>query len=137
VAKELALRVLVADDHEKMRDSLVQILEREFEVVGAVSDGYELIDAAARWEPDVIVSDVLMPRLNGTAAMMNLHSGGMDIPFVFVCADEHLVEHVARNFGVCVHKLDILSELRDAVLCAASTALAPRPAMQKLRRSPN
>jgi CheY-like chemotaxis protein len=137
VGKEVALRVLVADDHEKTRNSLVQILEREFEVIAAVSDGYELIDAAARLEPDVIVSDVLTPELNGTAAMMNLQAGGMDIPFVFVCSDEHLVEHIARNFSVCVHKLDILSELRDAVLCAASTALAPRPAMQKLRRSLN
>jgi CheY-like chemotaxis protein len=123
VTERDVLRVLVADDHEKMRDCLVQILEREFEVIAAVSNGCELVDAATRLKPDVIVSDVLMPVLSGTKALMVLRAGGIHIPFVFVSSDKELVEQVAQNFGVCLHKLDSLSELEVAVLFAAGTVL--------------
>jgi CheY-like chemotaxis protein len=122
------LRILVADDHEKMRNCLVRILEREFKVIGAVSNGCELIDAATRLEPDVIVSDVLMPLLNGTKAMMVLRAGGINIPFVFVSSDKDLVEQVAQNFGVCLYKFDSLSELETAVLFAAGAVLQTRQA---------
>jgi len=125
------LRVLVADDHEKVRDCLVRMLEREFKIVGAVSNGCELIDAATHLEPDVIVSDVLMPQLNGTKAMEILRAGGIDIPFVFVCSDKDLVEHVTLNFGVCLHKLNSLSELEAAVFCAAGTVFQTRRANQE------
>jgi CheY-like chemotaxis protein len=121
VVNREALRVLVADDHKKMRICLVQILEREFYVVGDVADGYELIEAAVRLKPDVIVSDVLMPFLTGTEAMATLEAEGIDIPFVFVCSDESIVKEVAENVSACVHKMAILSELPSAVRCAAST----------------
>ena len=120
--KRDTLRVLVADDHDKMRLCLVQILEREFLVVGSVADGYDLVEAAARLKPDVIVSDVLMPHLTGTEAMMALEAGGMDIPFVFVCSDERMVKDVTENFSTCVHKVDLLSELPSAVRCATNHA---------------
>lgn len=124
------LRVLVADDHEKMRVRLVQILEREFSVVAAVADGYELIEAATRLRPDVIVSDVLMPHLTGTEAMMTLNSGGIEIPFVFVCSDQQITEEVTQHFSACIHKVDALSELGPAVRCATATLYGeaePRP----------
>jgi CheY-like chemotaxis protein len=129
--KSEMLRVLVADDHEKMRICLVQILEREFFVVGSVADGYELIEAAARLKPDVIVSDVLMPHLSGTEAMMTLEAGGIDIPFVFVCSDEHIVKEVTENFSTCVHKVDVLSELPSAVRCATGTCITNGEASPK------
>jgi two-component system NarL family response regulator len=121
--KREVLRILVADDHEKMRICLVRILEREFNVVGEVADGYELIEAAVRLKPDVIVSDVLMPHLTGTEAMTTLEAGGIDIPFVFVCSDEHIAKEVSDNFSACVHKVDVLSELPSAVHCAATTGV--------------
>ena len=109
------LRVLVADDHEKMRICLVKILEREFSVVAAVGDGYELIEAATRLKPDVIVSDVLMPHLTGTEAMLTLNAGGAEIPFVFVCSDQGMAMEVTQAFSACIHKADALSDLRPAV----------------------
>lgn len=48
---EKLLRVLVADDHDDMRNCIVKILSEEFEVIGAVSDGYELINAAILRSP--------------------------------------------------------------------------------------
>jgi DNA-binding NarL/FixJ family response regulator len=118
IGKEL-LRVVVADDHERMRGCLIEILERDFEVIGSASNGYDLIDVAARMLPDVIVSDVQMPRLGGLGAMKVLQQSGLDIPIVFVCSDQGLADHVAHQFSTCLHKVDALSELTNAVLCAA------------------
>ena len=54
--------VLVADDHAIVKEGLVSLLkEHDYDVVGAVGDGHELIDAARRLRPDVIVTDLSMP----------------------------------------------------------------------------
>jgi DNA-binding NarL/FixJ family response regulator len=96
-----------------------KILERTFEVIGSAANGYELVDVATRMVPDVIVSDVQMPLLGETGAMKVLQEGSLDIPFVFVCSDQVWADYLAQEFGTCLHKIDALSELTDAVLCAA------------------
>jgi DNA-binding NarL/FixJ family response regulator len=54
--------VLIADDHAIVKEGLVSLLkEHEFDVVGAVGDGHELLDTARRLRPDLIVTDVSMP----------------------------------------------------------------------------
>ncbi|MGH9835246.1 MAG: response regulator [Blastocatellia bacterium] len=62
------IRVLIADDHEWMLDDIRGLLEPEFDVVGAVGDGQALISAADTFQPDVIVTDISMPRLSGIEA---------------------------------------------------------------------
>jgi DNA-binding NarL/FixJ family response regulator len=62
------IRVLIADDHNGMLDDIRGLLEPEFDVVGAVGDGQALISAADTFQPDVIVTDISMPRLNGIEA---------------------------------------------------------------------
>jgi len=62
------IRVLIADDHEEMLDDICELLEPEFDVIGAVGDGQALISAADTFQPDVIVTDISMPRLNGIEA---------------------------------------------------------------------
>ncbi len=58
--------VLVADDHGIVKEGLVSLLkEHGYDVVAAVADGHELLEAAARLHPDVIVTDLSMPGLNG------------------------------------------------------------------------
>ena len=46
-------RVLLADDHQMLADALKGLLEPRFEVVGIVRDGYALVNAAAKLQPDV------------------------------------------------------------------------------------
>lgn len=78
------LRVLVAEDHSQMRSLLVGLLCIDFEVVGAVSDGEELVRSAACLCPDVIVSDIHMPRTDGPSAREKLGCVQPLAPFVFV-----------------------------------------------------
>jgi len=58
-------RLLLADDHRMFSEGLRRILEPEYEVVGFSEDGRDLLEAAERLRPDVIVADISMPLLNG------------------------------------------------------------------------
>jgi DNA-binding NarL/FixJ family response regulator len=65
-------RILLADDHRIVAEGLKSLLEPEFELVGVVEDGRALLEAAKRLQPDVIVTDLTMPNLNGIEALGRL-----------------------------------------------------------------
>ena len=77
-------RVLIADDHRIFAEGLRGLLEPEFEVVGLVADGRELVAAAREHRPDVVVSDVAMPSLNGIEAAGRLRDLGVTARVVFL-----------------------------------------------------
>lgn len=111
--------VLVAEDHKEMRSCIVNVLKREFCVIGAVANGQQLVHAATRLQPHVIVSDVLMPGLNGPDAREVLRNSSVEIPFVFVTSDCKLAAHKWRDLGACISKLRLLEHLCPAVHSAA------------------
>ena len=114
------LRVLIADDDEQMRKLLVRLLSFDFEVVGSVPDGRELVKTAVSLAPDVIVSDIAMSGLTGPEAMDLLHAGGHRSTFVLISANfRHVDEHLSRGAMALVHKIDIGSELSTAIRMAA------------------
>jgi len=63
---------MLADDHTILLEAFRKLLEPLFEIVGMVSDGRALLDAAPNLKPDVIVVDVGMPLLNGLEAGLRL-----------------------------------------------------------------
>jgi DNA-binding NarL/FixJ family response regulator len=77
-------RVLLADDHLLVAEALTSLLSPEFDLVGVVEDGRELLEAAERLRPDVIVADVTMPHLNGIDALIRLREQGDHVPVVFL-----------------------------------------------------
>jgi DNA-binding NarL/FixJ family response regulator len=68
------LRVLIVDDHTLVRQGLRRILEAQpgFEVIGEAGDGREAIRLVHEIQPDIVVLDVTMPRLNGLEALSQL-----------------------------------------------------------------
>jgi DNA-binding NarL/FixJ family response regulator len=64
------IRVLVVDDHAVVRASLAELLsgEDDLTVVGECEDGSQVVDAASRLHPDVVLMDLSMPVMNGLAA---------------------------------------------------------------------
>jgi DNA-binding NarL/FixJ family response regulator len=62
------VRVLLADDHAATLRRWRGLLEPEFDIVGTVGDGESLVSEAERLAPDVIITDVVMPKLSGIAA---------------------------------------------------------------------
>jgi len=77
-------RVLLADDHRIVAEGLKRVLEAEFELVGVVEDGLALITAAMELKPDVIISDITMPELNGVEALEELKKVNPDIKLIFL-----------------------------------------------------
>jgi DNA-binding NarL/FixJ family response regulator len=77
-------RVLLADDHLLVAEALTSLLSDEFELVGVVEDGRQLIEAAGRLHPDVIIADITMPHLNGIDALIRLREEGDQVPVVFL-----------------------------------------------------
>jgi NarL family two-component system response regulator LiaR len=69
-----AIRVLLVDDHAVVREGLRAFLELQdgIVVVGEAADGEQAIEAAGRLRPDVVLMDLVMPRLDGVGAMLRL-----------------------------------------------------------------
>jgi DNA-binding NarL/FixJ family response regulator len=78
------IRLLLAEDHQEMREMIVRILDREFEVVGEASDGQALLEAEPRLKPDVCILDISMPILNGIQAAILLKQRGSIAKIVFL-----------------------------------------------------
>jgi len=88
--------VLVADDHTIVREGLVNLLnEHDFEVVGSVSDGAQLIEAARRLRPDAIVTDISMPGLSGLDVLARLKADRLNSRII-VLTMHHDVELAVR-----------------------------------------
>ena len=77
-------RILVAEDHELMRNKVVRLLRRDFEVLGAVTNGKALLEAAAILKPDVCVLDISMPILNGIEAATHLKKSSSPTKVIFL-----------------------------------------------------
>ena len=67
-------RILIADDHKLMAELCQKILESEFDVVGTVGNGRELLHTAVKVKPDVVLLDIGMPVLNGLDAGKQLRN---------------------------------------------------------------
>ena len=77
-------RLLLADDHAIFSDALRLYLEKDFDIVGVVSDGRSLIDEPIRIKPDVIIVDVGMPLLNGLDAARRIKELAPKTKFIFL-----------------------------------------------------
>lgn len=81
-------RILLADDHQKMRDFLTQMLEPEFEIVGAVADGRSFLEAAKRLKPDLCLLDISMPIVDGIKAAAQLKDSGSTTKILVLTVQE-------------------------------------------------
>lgn len=77
-------RVLLADDHKANAALLRRLLQTEFDVIASVEDGQALIQAAEALSPDVIVTDIAMPVLDGIAASAEILRRNPEARIVFV-----------------------------------------------------
>ena len=115
---EVRPKALIADDHAIFAEALRLLLEKDYEVVGTVSDGRALLSAAVMLNPDVIVVDIGMPLLNGLDAAQRIREKLPKVKLVFLTmqADPNLAA-AAMELGAAafVLKHSAGSELLNAI----------------------
>src|SRR5262245_58515933 len=77
-------KVLLADDHTIVAEGLRSLLKDHYDLVGTVTDGSQLVDAAKRLHPDVIVTDVSMPGVSGLDALRRMKADQLDVKVIFL-----------------------------------------------------
>jgi DNA-binding NarL/FixJ family response regulator len=122
--------VLIAEDHQEMRENIMRFLGPEFEVVGAVGDGQALIDEAIRIGPDVLLVDISMPQLNGIEAVTQLRKQGSTATVIFLTVEEdpNWVRAALRAGALgYVIKMCMAAELSTAIrdACAGRIFVSP------------
>ena len=116
------IRVLLVDDHAMFLDALASSLRPQVDVVGVARDGRSMIDLAKQQWPDVIVTDISMPGLNGidAARIVRKEVSSAKILFLSMHADLPLVEEAFRAGGSgYVLKICEVEELLKAIQCVA------------------
>ncbi len=111
------MRILLADDHRELLELTRGLLEPTFDVVGCVEDGESLVEAAGNLHPDVIVTDISMPKLDGIEAANRLkESGSSKIVFLTAHADPDFVQAALKTGALAyVTKLRIGTDLLVAI----------------------
>jgi two-component system, NarL family, response regulator LiaR len=121
----MVIRVLIADDHSVVREGLRMFLGRdpELEVVGEAADGVEAVELSRQLCPDVVLMDLLMPAMDGIAAISAIRN---DMPETEVVALTSVLESAAVVGAVKAGAIGYLlkdiqaPELRRAIKAAAA-----------------
>jgi DNA-binding NarL/FixJ family response regulator len=125
------IRVLLADDQELVRAGFAALLDAEddIEVVGEAADGEEAVRLAARQQPDVLLMDIRMPRLDGIEATRRIAADpALDQVHVVIVTTFELDEYVfdglrAGASGFLVKDTDAAELIRAVRVAAAGEAL--------------
>ena len=110
-----AVRVMVVDDTDHVRNMLVDMLELDgFEVVGQAASGEEAVDRVEGASPDVIVMDLKMPGMDGlTAARAIRESRSSQAIILYTAYLDPTIEAQAKEAGIalCIGKVEGLNQL--------------------------
>jgi two-component system, NarL family, response regulator LiaR len=137
------IRVLIVDDHAMVRKGLISFLKNrpELDLLGEARDGREAIECCERFQPDVILMDLIMPELGGVAATRTIHQRWPEVQVIALTSfqEKELVRDALRA-GAIGYLLKNVSgdELCEAIRQAhgGRPTLAPE-AVQALIQPPS
>src|SRR5215472_3139947 len=114
------LRTVVADDHDVVRRGLIFLLTQSgrAEVVGQAKDGLELLTLVEQLQPDLVISDIAMPSLNGidAAAYISKHFPKTSVAVVTMFSDEdNLIRAINAGIKAFLLKENVESDLELAL----------------------
>jgi DNA-binding NarL/FixJ family response regulator len=121
ITHALRSRILVIDDGDSVRDVIGLFLEHAgFEVCGEAADGVEAIEQAKKLKPDLIVLDLVMPRMNGAEAASILSQTMPDVPIVLLTLYQNMLGSALASAVGVKAVLDKTEGLDKLVACVRS-----------------
>jgi YesN/AraC family two-component response regulator len=100
--REKRLKVLVADDSEAVRQVLRRLFAGlpQFQMVGEAEDGCEALESIRRWQPDLVILDIHMPRMNGLEVLQALKGQSLSCKLIVLSQhDEESYRHKCMELG--------------------------------------
>jgi CheY-like chemotaxis protein len=142
---DLAPIALIADDERTLLELYREVLEGDGFCVLPATNGQEALALAQTWIPDVVVTDVIMPRLDGFGLIRSLRCLYPGVPVIVATGDLHYdscpLEEVAASHGVAAILRkpfdldDLLQEVRSVLPLLGPPSLRPRVSTAVARNS--
>ncbi|HET8521941.1 MAG TPA: response regulator transcription factor [Thermomicrobiales bacterium] len=136
----MTIRILLADDHSVVRQGLKMFLalDPDLEVIGEATNGAEAVEMAHTLQPDVVLMDLLMPVMDGIAAIGVIRAAGIDTEILAVTSvleDDAVIRAVRAGATGYLLKDTDAAELCRAIHAAAlgQVQLAPQAAARLMR----
>ncbi|GAP14356.1 two component transcriptional regulator, LuxR family [Longilinea arvoryzae] len=134
-------RIVLVEDHQIVREGTRQLLEQvpDFRVVGEAADGLESIGLVERLQPDVVIMDIRLPRMNGIEATQIIKERFPDVEIIILSAYEddcYIFPLLEKGASGYLLKTSSGKELEHAIRTVrmGETALDPRIAHKVVQR---
>lgn len=132
----MSIRVLLVDDHAILREGIRFLLSAsgEIEIVGEAGDGIEALELAENLNPDAVLMDIAMPRMNGIEATKELKKRYPDLPVVILSmydSEEYILPILKAGASGYVLKKAAGQELVSAIKAAVSGQVILDPSVAK------
>jgi NarL family two-component system response regulator LiaR len=114
------IRILLVDDHSVILSGLrkFMMVNRDLESVGEATDGVEAVQMADQYKPDVILMDLMMPRMDGVAATREIHKKNPKVKIIALTSfsELNMVPGALQAGAVgCLEKNITAAELKNAI----------------------
>ena len=123
------IRVVLADDHGVVRTGLRSLLSvaRDIEVIGEAANGREAVDLAEQLDPDVVILDLSMPEVDGTAALKEIAAKKLRCRVIVLTMhdeEDYLATAIEAGAAAFMAKTDAGRDLADAIRAVAHGEVA-------------
>ena len=119
-------RILLADDHAAMLEEIENLLKTDYKIIGSVKDGAALVEAGQRLKPDLIISDISMPVMNGFEAAAKLRAAGVTAKLIFLTV-QSAAPYVKKARALGAHGYVLKAYTTEHLPTAVSAVLAGKP----------
>jgi DNA-binding NarL/FixJ family response regulator len=116
-------RVLLADDHTMLLDAFRRLLEPVCDIVGMATDGRALVELAIQTNPEMVILDITMPRLNGMEAAAQIRRKLPEVRIIFLTVNQDpdiAAEAIRLGASGFLLKSSASTELTSAITLALS-----------------
>jgi DNA-binding NarL/FixJ family response regulator len=131
-ASAFKVRILIVDDYQPWRRYVATVLgtQAQLQIVGEAADGLEAVQAVEELQPDLILLDIVLPRMNGIQAARKIRQFSPNTKLLFVSVEPHS-DVVRESFRAGGHGYLLKSDAGSELLLAVQGVLAHKRFVSK------